>query len=335
MLYLYTFLTSFLITLFFVPLMKKIAVKYDILDKPVTAVKTHKQPVPYLGGVAIWIGLIAVLFAIRFFTNFETGTLRNLRGIVLAGTCIMALGIVDDIKPLHFTTKFFWQIIAATILILFDMKIKFIQPSYLGIILTYLWIIGVTNAFNLIDVMDGLSSGVAVIAALSFFFINAPKEAIYVNFAAVGLAGSALGFLKYNLPPAGIYMGDTGSLFIGFVLAAISLGANYTFINNVAVFTPILILAVAIFDTFYIMFKRNQKHKSMFVGSHDHFALRLRKMGWPQNKILCVIYLIAIFCGLMAYIITRVSYESAMILYAGIAIIGYWIAKFLGRVEIN
>lgn len=333
--YLLTFLIAFLVSLAAVPLMKTIALRYNILDHPTSEIKTHTRPTPYLGGIAIWLGFIVALVIIRFTTHFSTGTLRNLWGIFIAGTLITIVGLLDDMYNLSFLKKFLWQAIAATILILFTMRIQFIQPSYLAIIFTYLWIIGVTNAFNLIDIMDGLSSGVAIIACLAFFFINAPGEASYVNFAAIALAGACLGFLVFNVPPAGIFMGDTGSMLIGLVLAAVSLGTNYTVNNNIGVITPIIILGVAIYDTFYIMYKRWQRGKSMFLGSKDHFALRLQIMGWPKKKVLMITYCIAASAGCISFFITRVTFPSAVAMYVFVIGIALLIARFLGKVHVE
>lgn len=333
--YLLTFLIAFLVSLAAVPLMKTIALRYNILDHPTSEIKTHTRPTPYLGGIAIWLGFIVALVIIRFTTHFSTGTLRNLWGIFIAGTLITIVGLLDDIYNLHFKKKFLWQAIAATILILFTMRIQFIQPSYLAIIFTYLWIIGVTNAFNLIDIMDGLSSGVAIIACLAFFFINAPGEASYVNFAAIALAGACLGFLVFNVPPAGIFMGDTGSMLIGLVLAAVSLGTNYTVNNHISVITPIIILGVAIYDTFYIMYKRWQRGKSVFLGSKDHFALRLQIMGWSKKKVLMITYCIAAFAGCISFFITRVTFPSAVAMYVFVIGISLLIARFLGKVHVE
>ncbi|MFC1566491.1 MraY family glycosyltransferase [bacterium] len=335
MIYARIFFISFFVCIAFIPILKKIAVKLGILDHPTSEIKTHTKARPYLGGVAIWLGFVVSLFVLRFFTNFETGTLRNLRGILVGGSLIMLVGLIDDIHKLSFKTKFLWQIIAATIIILFNIKIKFISPSYIALILTYLWIVGITNAFNLIDVMDGLSSGVAFIALFSFFLINAPGKELYVNFASIALAGACLGFLIYNFPPSSIFMGDAGSLFVGFVVVSISLGTNYSVNTKVGVLTPILIIAVPIFDTFYIMYKRYKRKQSMFLGSKDHFALRLAKMGWSKIKILGLIYILTAFCGISAYIITRSNNQQAVLLYTWIGIVCVLMAKILGTVKMH
>jgi UDP-GlcNAc:undecaprenyl-phosphate/decaprenyl-phosphate GlcNAc-1-phosphate transferase len=336
MIYFYTFIVALVVAFIASPLMRYIAVKCDIMDHPNTAVKTHAKSTPYLGGVAIWLGFTGALLAVRFLTNFESGTLRSLRGIFIAGFIMLVVGLFDDIFDMNFKKKFFWQIVAAIVLVFFNIKINFIQPDYLGIGCTILWVVAITNAFNLIDIMDGLSSGVAFIASLSFLLINAPTEHIYVNFAAAALAGACLGFLPYNKPPqAKMFMGDTGSMFIGIVLAGISLGTNYSVINNISVFTPIIILGVAIYDTMYIIYKRIEQKRPIFLGSKDHFALRLGKMGWSKEKILIITYSVAAICGLVSYFITRVNLEYAVMIYMGVLVSGILISAFLGRVKME
>jgi UDP-GlcNAc:undecaprenyl-phosphate GlcNAc-1-phosphate transferase len=149
---------------------------------------------------------------------------------------------------------------------------------------------------------------------LAFSFIALPTEKIYVNFAALALAGSCLGFLRYNWRPARIFMGDSGSLFIGFILAAISLGESYTTINN----APFLVLGIPIYDTLLVIFFRILKGKSIFAGSRDHFAFRLEAMGYNRKKVVLINYYLTAILGLAAFLITVVKFELAVIIYATI-----------------
>lgn len=298
------------------PLFRKIALKFEILDHPVPNLKIHSAPVPYLGGLAIWLAFVVTLLGVRFLTHFPTGTLRNLRGIFYGGTLIMVLGLIDDIWQLDYRVKFFGQFIASLILILYNIRIEFISSLPLSIFLTIFWVVGITNAINIIDIMDGLAAGVVVIAGLAFSFIALPIEKIYVNFAALALAGSCLGFLRYNWQPARIFMGDSGSLFIGFILAAISLGESYTTINNIGLFAPFLVLGIPIYDTLLVIFFRTLKGKSIFAGSRDHFAFRLEAMGYERKKVVLINYYLTAILGLAAFFITIAKFELAVIIYA-------------------
>jgi len=298
------------------PFFRKIAIRFEILDHPVPNLKIHSRPVPYLGGLAIWLAFVFTLLGVRFLTHFPTGTLRNLRGIFYGGTLIMVLGLIDDIWQLDYRVKFFGQFIASLILILYNIRIEFISSLPLSIFLTIFWVVGITNAINIIDIMDGLAAGVVVIAGLAFSFIALPIEKIYVNFAALALAGSCLGFLRYNWQPARIFMGDSGSLFIGFILAAISLGESYTTINNIGLFAPFLVLGIPIYDTLLVIFFRTLKGKSIFAGSRDHFAFRLEAMGYERKKVVLINYYLTAILGLAAFLITIAKFELAVIIYA-------------------
>jgi len=325
--YLYSFLISFIVAIVTTPILILIAKKYDIIDHPKTPVKTHKTATPYLGGLAIFLGFVTSLFIIRHITNFPTGTLRSLRGIIIGATFIIIVGLIDDLKTIGFKAKFLWQIVVAIILINFDIRIKFIQPQYLADILTILWVVGIINAINIIDIMNGLATGISFIAAMTFLFIAFPTEEIYVNLAAVALAGGIFGFIRYNFPNAKIFMGDTGSMFLGFVLAALSLGTSYTKINNIALYSPILILGIPIFDTFYVMYLRFRKGKSPFLGSKDHFALRLEASGLTRKNVVIFIWLIAVILSFAAFVISRVQLLVAIIIYTiilALAIFGGW-----------
>ena len=300
------------------PLLRKIALKFGILDHPVPGIKIHLKPVPYLGGLAIWLAFVVTLLGVRLLTSFPTGTLRNLRGIFYGGTLIMVLGLIDDIWKLDYRVKLFGQFIASIILILYNIRIEFISSIPLSIFLTIFWVVGITNAVNIIDIMDGLAAGVVVIAGLAFSFIALPTEKIYVNFAALAIAGSCLGFLRYNWRPARIFMGDSGSLFIGFILAAVSLGESYTTINNIGLFAPFLVLGIPIYDTLLVIFFRILKGKSIFAGSRDHFAFRLEAMGYNRKKVVLINYYLTAILGLAAFLITTVKFELAVIIYAAI-----------------
>ena len=318
LLYLISFASALLISLIATPLYRFFAIKLNIMDSPVTAVKTHKVSTPYLGGAAIAMGFIASLFLIRFITHFPDGTLRSLRGIIYGSVIIMFLGFIDDVryKGLGFKSKLLIQFLAAAIVVFgFDIRINFIAIYPVSCMVSILWIVGITNAFNIIDIMDGLSSGIAVIAAFAFLFISLPTEMIYVNFCAVALAGGILGFIPYNFSKSKkIFMGDTGSLFIGFVLASIAMGTSYTKMNNIGLFAPLLILAVPIYETGLVSMFRMQKGKSPFLGSKDHYALRLEKIGFSRKQILIMTYTACAILAFCAFLFTKLTLSYAMML---------------------
>jgi UDP-GlcNAc:undecaprenyl-phosphate GlcNAc-1-phosphate transferase len=318
--------------------MRKVALRFHVLDHPINEVKTHTKPVPYLGGIAIWFSFIITQIVLRFTTNFPTGTLHALRGIFIGGILIIILGILDDlhIRGLHYTVKFIIQIAAACILVLFDIRIKFINNIVISIVLTVIWVVGITNAFNLIDIMDGLSSSVAVIASLGFLLISLPTEMLYVNFASIALMGACLGFIPYNLSKQyRIFLGDTGSLFIGFVLSALALGTSFTTVNRVSVFAPILVLGIPIYETLLLIFHRLKRGISPFLGSKDHFALRMEKLGLSRSTIFGLTTLTALFLSGVAFISTRIPSIPAIGLYILVGVLFIFVSLWLGKVEVD
>ena len=336
--YIVTFIIALIVSAAFTPLMRKVALRFHVLDHPINEVKTHTKPVPYLGGMAIWLSIIITLIVLRLTTNFPTGTLRSLRGIFIGSVFIIILGVLDDlhIRGLHYSIKFIIQIAAACVLVLFDIRIKFINNIYVSIIFTVIWVVGITNAFNLIDIMDGLCSNVAFAASLGFLLISLPTKMLYVNFSSIVLMGACLGFIPYNLSKRyRIFLGDTGSLFIGFVLSALALGTSFTTVNRVSVFAPILVLGIPIYETLLLIFHRLKKGKSPFLGSKDHFALRMEVLGLSRKTILGLTTLTALFLSGVAFISTRIPSIPAIGLYILVGVLFIFASLWLGKVEVD
>lgn len=337
-LYLATFAIALLVSAGMTPLFRKLAIKFDILDHPYSDVKTHRVPTPYLGGMSIWLGWIISLSIIRFFSHFPSGTLRSLRGILIGSLIVLVLGLFDDIVPkgLSFKTKFFFQIVAASALLFFDIRIHFANPFFLAAGLSILWVIGISNAFNIVDIMDGLSSGVAVISSFAFLLIALPSEQIYVNFCSAALAGSCLGFIPYNLSQKRkIFMGDTGSLTIGFILAAVAMGTSYTKANNIGLFSPILILSIPIYDTALVTYFRWKKGQSPFLGSKDHFALRLERLGLNRRQILAVTFAASAVLSFTAFLVTRLTLYNALLVFTVVIVLALITSFRLGQVKMD
>ncbi|MFN0116958.1 MAG: MraY family glycosyltransferase [Elusimicrobiota bacterium] len=337
-LYTICFFSSFFLSLVFTPLARLIAIKLNIFDHPISSVKTHKKPTPYLGGLAIFCAFFFSLFLIRLFTEFPSGTLRTIRGIIFGSLFILMLGLIDDVKytGLHYRTKFLFQIFAAFLVIIFGVNIQFIKPFWLGHLLTLLWIVGITNAFNLIDIMDGLASGVVIVVSLAFLFISLPTEAIYVNFSSAALAGACLGFIPYNLSQKyKLFMGDTGSLVLGFICASLSMGTSYGDKTEIAVFAPLLLLAIPIYDTLLVFYLRIRKGKSPFLGSKDHFPLRLEQLGWSRSNILIfILTLNSVFC-LFAFFITQTNVFLNVFFYLIALVILSLLTRYVLKVEVK
>ncbi len=322
---------SFVFTFIATPLLCKTLGKY-LKDTP-TALKNHKGTVPLVGGLAVLFGFLGSLSIIRFTTNFPTGTLHNLRGIFLGTAIIFILGLIDDIrkpKGLSALTRLFVQALAALCLIYFNVKIQFV-PEPWGSVLTILWVCGLTNAFNLLDIQDGLAASQALIAACAFLLISLPSENIYVNFLAVAIIGSCLGFLPYNFGIKNIksFLGDSGSTALGFLLSALALGVDYSVQNPLAIFAPLLILAVPIFDTVYVSIVRISKGLSPLHGSPDHFALRLHRRGLSKKQVLIAIICASIILDILAFIITQSTMFITVLIYLTVLIFSIFFALFL------
>jgi len=202
--------------------------------------------------------------------------------------------------------------------------------------LSVVWIVGVTNAFNLTDIMDGLASGVAAAAALAFLFISLPTEEIYVNFTAAALAGAVLGFFPYNISKnSRIFMGDCGSLLLGFVASVLAMGTSYSGQTELSVFSPLLILALPIYDTFLVFYLRIRKGISPFLGSKDHYPLRLEALGWSRKQILTFTIITTSMLGFGAFLTTRSSTLMAVGIYSFVALFFVLFTAYVLKAEIK
>ena len=325
------FVLSFIITFILTPVFCKSLGKY-LKDTP-TTLKNHKGIIPLIGGVSIMFGFLVSLTIIRFTTNFPTGTLHNLRGIFLGTVIIFILGLVDDIrkpKGLSAITRLIFQALAAGCLIYFNVKIQFV-PEPWGALLTILWVCGLTNAFNLLDIQDGLATSQALLASSAFLFISLPSENIYVNFLACAIIGATLGFWPYNhgLFKIKSFLGDSGSTMLGFLLSALALGVDYSAQNPLAVFTPLLILALPIFDTVYVSIVRILKGMSPLHGSPDHVALRLFRRGLTKKQVLICLICGSLILDILAYSVTKSNFTLTVLIYLSVLVFALFFAFFL------
>ena len=318
-LYLLAFLVPLALSLILTPLFRWFALRFGHMDAPAAGIKTHKHSTPLLGGAAIFLAFAVGLVFMRFYTSFPTGTLRDLRVILGGGFVMFALGLIDDLKKpggLRVGTKFLIQFAVAFLAVRSGIRINFISPDYLSFILSVLWIVGVSNAFNIIDIMDGLSASQAVMAALGFLLIAFPSEAIYVNVASGALAGAALGFLPYNMSgKMKIFMGDSGSLLCGFTLALVAMGTKYSAVNQLGVYAPLFILAIPIYDTLFVSVMRLRRGHSPFIGSKDHFALRLEKIGFSRHRVVFLAVMASLIFSVFAFLITQVPLVWGALIY--------------------
>jgi UDP-GlcNAc:undecaprenyl-phosphate/decaprenyl-phosphate GlcNAc-1-phosphate transferase len=302
-----TFIVATLLSMYGVPIARRAALKFGIVDKPDGRLKHQREPVPYLGGVAIYL---AFLVSLAFTFEFR----HDVLGIVLSGTLIVMLGLIDDFGVLSPGTKLTGQLLAVFVLIKSGIRIEIVSlPDWIDMALTVLWMIGIINAFNLLDIMDGLSAGVGIISAAFLCAVAILNGDQTVAFMLAALMGSLLGFLRYNWRPASIYMGDSGAMFIGLMLGALSMMGKYTEGHSVSLLTPVLILGMPIFDTLFVMYIRFLRGLPMFLGSPDHMAIRLRHWGLSVTHVVVISYLGAALLGGIGLLVMTVPQQPAVI----------------------
>ena len=313
-LYVWGFITAWLITALTLPLLRRF-IGPRLADTP-GGLKQHTGVVPTVGGCGILLGTLSSLILIRLCTNFPSGTLHNLRGILLGSMLIFTMGLVDDFtKPrgLPIWLKLVIQAAATACLIHYGVVIQAIQNAWISWPLTFLWVVGLTNAFNLLDIQNGLCVTQAIVCTAGLTLITLPHEYIYVNFAALAVLGACLAFWPHNhAKKHPIFLGDSGSNLLGFLIAALSIGYGYSAYSNWGFLAPLFILLVPLFDTTFVSIARMLKGKNPLRGSNDHAALRLQAVGWKNKHILLAFSVAGLLGNLAAFWLTRGGTKTAI-----------------------
>ena len=322
-------LLSSVFGLYWTPVMRKAALQLGIVDRPDGQLKEQESAIPYLGGLAIFISF---LLTVGVLTEFE----QEILGLLLAGTIVLMVGLIDDFGVITVSQKLLGQTLAALVLVKSGIFIKLeFVPLWVALPLTVLWILTVTNAFNIIDILDGQAAGVAVISATVIGVANLMAGRDSFALLCFVLAGATLGFLRHNFYPARIYLGDAGALFLGFMLASLSMNAGYTRINLLATISPVLILGVPLFDTALVMFIRWRKGLPITRGSPDHFALRLRQMSLSVRQTAIVTYAATAALGSIALLMSRLQLVWALTLLLGTMSAGLISTYLLIKVDVG
>jgi UDP-GlcNAc:undecaprenyl-phosphate GlcNAc-1-phosphate transferase len=301
------------------PLARRVARHVGIISVPRTR-DVHVEPIPLLGGIAIYA---AFVLALLFFG--EQAYVRELVGILLGATLISLFGLADDRWGLPASVKMLGQLLAGLILILGGTHVVlFSEHVWLDWAITLFWVVGITNALNFLDNMDGLSGGVASVAAAFFLLLAAMDEPdqVLVGAMAAALLGACIGFLRYNFNPASIFMGDTGSLFLGFMLAA--LGIKLRFLSNVPLVTwmvPVCVLGVPIFDTMLVFIARLRRGVNPFTtAGKDHLSHRLVALGMSRREAVLTCYLFGGICGMVSIYLTEADVLEAYLVAIGMVV---------------
>ena len=298
-----TFLTGFIATLAFVPLAKKLAIRCAALDKP-NARKVHVTPIPLWGGLGIFFGfMLTMALALHFIDAAHNAitarTLMHLKGLSWASLGIVIVGLIDDRWGMPAKVKLACQLVLGAVLIAYDVKIDYHTLPHFGVVrfpdwltwgITLFWIAGITNALNLLDGLDGLLAGVSLTTAIVFLVVSLMTGQVIAAVVMACLSGCMLGFLRYNFNPAQIFMGDTGSLFLGLTFASWSIIGLLKSTATFAFAVPVFMMAVPIFDTAAAIIRRMLAGRPIFQADKEHLHHRLLRMGYTQRQVVLLIY---------------------------------------------
>lgn len=307
------------------PIVKAFAQKVGAMDVPNEERRVHDHPIPRMGGLAIFLGF---LLSVVLFADIT----RQIQGVLLGSIIIIIVGAIDDVVSLRAGVKFIFQIIAALVAVYYGVIINvvmnpniFSSSEYLflgsfSIPLTVIWIVAITNSVNLIDGLDGLAVGVSTISGITMLIIALVVAEANVAVVLAALAGACIGFIPYNFNPAKIFMGDTGALLLGYVLATMSVIGLFKFYAVVTFAVPFLVLAVPLFDTVFAFCRRILKGQNPMKPDRGHFHHRLIDMGLSQKQAVAILYSISAILGVAAVIITTSGELKALLLIAAFCV---------------
>lgn len=319
---------AFLISFATTPMVISLAHKVNAIDVPRDARRVHKKPTPLIGGLAIFYGFIV---SVLCFATID----RETMGILIGAVIVVTAGVIDDITDMKAIVKLMCQIVAAAVVVYFDVRIEhFANPFYgwfgppyivmnywVSVAVTMIWIVGVCNAVNLIDGLDGLAVGVSSIASMSLLALTLISENANVAILTAAVAGAGFGFLPYNFNPAKIFMGDTGALFLGYILACISVQGFLKLSAILSFAIPILVLGLPIFDTLFAIVRRVLTGRSPMSPDRGHLHHRLLDMGFSQKQTVAILYTMTAALCLTAVVISIKGYGRGMILILSVLLV--------------
>ncbi len=336
------FVAACLLTLLLTPIVRALAVSSGALDQPGPR-RIHREPVPTLGGLAMAAAVLGVAWAACLLPGPVASLgLRPLLGLTLASLPVLALGMIDDLRHLAPPVKLAAQAAAALILVLFGYGIPVLSNPFGGPIhsgplnapLTVAWVLLVANAINLIDGLDGLAAGTVFIASMTLWWVGRSHGDLYVMFLAAVLAGSTLGFLRHNFPPARIFMGDTGSQFLGLVLAAASLIENRKGTVTITLLFPLVAMGVPILDSALAFARRLVNRQPVFRGDAEHIHHRLLRIGLSPRRALLVLWYLCAYLGVMAVVVEALPHNRTWLVLALLAMglyLAFQVLEFVDR----
>jgi UDP-GlcNAc:undecaprenyl-phosphate GlcNAc-1-phosphate transferase len=330
--YFFLFVISYVLVGLLTPLMRKIAIAQGVLDLPNSAHKSHKKPVPYLGGVAIIIGVVLVSYLALISSKFTWSNFWLATSVLGPAVAMGLVGLWDDLKSLNPLPRFIGQSIAGLIvafILVFNENVG--NPTGitgLDVAITVLWIVGICNSINFFDNLDGGAAGTVAITAISLTYLAITGDQYFIGALSVVVAGSTLGFLIWNRTPARIYMGDAGALFLGVLIATLTVRFKPTTDSSITSFAiPVLLLAIPILDTTVAVFSRLRRGVSPFQGGKDHLSHRLIRFGLSRKFTVVVLWLLSAFFCLLAIAISIINPTNELI-FLGAALL-LWSVLFL------
>lgn len=317
------------------PLTGRLALRYGVIDHPsldATGHKQHATPTPYLGGVAILFGLL--IGSLPILLVAEGIPVRHFVLLIGGGALVGLVGLIDDIRPLPRSLRLVAQIAVAVAAYYLGFGVTATAHAWIDLSLTTLWIVGITNAFNLLDNMDGVSAGLASVSALTFCAMGLMNDLTVLPAISASLGGAALGFLQHNRHPAKVFMGDAGSLLIGFLVALLALRLRFDAPTEVTFLVPVVVLGIPILDTALVIASRIRHRRPIFLGGRDHIAHRLVLAGLSIKPAVYILYLAAICLGWLGIVISKSPKDVAFMLSGLVLVLGMIAASVLWRIPV-
>ncbi|MBA7544072.1 putative undecaprenyl-phosphate N-acetylglucosaminyl 1-phosphate transferase [subsurface metagenome] len=319
--YFIIFCISLFVAFLFTILAKNIAPSIGAIDKP-SDIKIHKKTIPRLGGLAIYVAfLISMIFIYYFKNNLYFISKNKMVGVFVGGTIVFLTGLIDDTITVKASYKLLFQAIAASVLFFYGIRMNLFPNLWISYIFTIIYVVGSYSIMDMIDGLDGLAAGIATICSTFFLIVFCPQGNDFGIFISLMLIGSSLGFLKHNFFPANIFMGDSGSMLLGFLLATLMIIFTNQPYNLIRFIIPILILGVPILDNFLTFLYRFREGKSFLAGDLNHFYNRVMSCGVSHKNTVLVMYLVSVIFGLNAVLFTvNVNVGWVFLIILGIGI---------------
>ena len=330
--YFLLFVISYLLVGVLTPVMRKIAIATDVVDRPNSSHKSHKKPVPYLGGVAIIIGIISIAYSTSLISNFTSSTFWLATSVLGPALALGLIGLWDDVKNLPPLPRFFAQSVAgvftASVLIITNTVGIPTGSAIFDSLITVIWVVGICNSINFFDNLDGGAAGTVAISSVALAFLALSGEQYLIAALSTVTAGATLGFLVWNKSPAKIYMGDAGALFLGVLLATLTVRFEPSAKSQLTSYLiPILLLAIPILDTIVAVSSRLRRHLSPFQGGQDHLSHRLIRAGCSRRIAAVSLWGLSALFAIISILISQLDQIHAN--YLAILAATFWVILFI------